>query len=179
MRVAPFGYLRIMTYLQLPAAFRSLSRPSSAPGAKASALRPNSLDQLLFDLLRFSFAVLARTRGLSHCHAVSPACPPVFPGCQLIRYLCDNASIDVSRRHPHLIAAVRPLLWDACVSYSSCASHSFELDTFCKIIVYAVFKVRIPQHPSLPAPPFARCPSCCTELFSLFWRPPALPHRLQ
>ena len=93
MRVAPFGYLRIMTYLQLPAAFRSLSRPSSAPGAKASALRPNSLDQLLFDLLRFSFAVLARTRGLSHCHAVSPACPPVFPGCQLIRYLCDNASI--------------------------------------------------------------------------------------
>ena len=96
-------------------------------------------------------AVLVRTRGLSHCHAVSPACPPVFPGCQLIRYLCDNASIDVSRRHPHLIAAVRPLLWDACVSYSSCASHSFELDTFCKIIVYAVFKVRIPQHPSLPA----------------------------
>ena len=87
-------------------------------------------------------AVLVRTRGLSHCHAVSPACPPVFPGRQLIRYLCDNASIDVSRRHPHLIAAVRPLLWDACVSYSSCASHSFELDTFCKIIVYAVFKVR-------------------------------------
>ena len=25
-------------------------------------------------------AVLVRTRGLSHCHAVSPACPPVFPG---------------------------------------------------------------------------------------------------
>ena len=80
MRVAPFGHLRIIAHLQLPAAFRSLSRPSSAPGAKASALRPNSLDQLLSDLLRFSFAVLARTRGLSHCHAVSPACPPVFPG---------------------------------------------------------------------------------------------------
>ena len=44
MRVAPFGHLRIMAHLQLPAAFRSLSRPSSAPGAKASALRPNSLD---------------------------------------------------------------------------------------------------------------------------------------
>ena len=40
MRVAPFGYLRINACLQLPAAFRSLPRPSSAPGAKAFALRP-------------------------------------------------------------------------------------------------------------------------------------------
>ena len=38
--IAPFGYLRIKDYLHLPAAFRSLSRPSSAPGAKAFALRP-------------------------------------------------------------------------------------------------------------------------------------------
>ena len=30
--------------MQLPAAFRSLSRPSSAPSAKASALCPYSLD---------------------------------------------------------------------------------------------------------------------------------------
>ncbi len=39
-RVSPFGYLRIVGYLRLPEAFRSLSRPSSASGAKASALRP-------------------------------------------------------------------------------------------------------------------------------------------
>ena len=32
--------------LRLPAAFRSLPRPSSAPGAKAFALRPYSLDRL-------------------------------------------------------------------------------------------------------------------------------------
>ena len=38
MRVSPFGYLRIVGYVLLPEAFRSLSRPSSAPGAKASAL---------------------------------------------------------------------------------------------------------------------------------------------
>ena len=38
-RVAPFGYLRIYAYVQLPAAFRSLSRPSSAPDAKAFPLR--------------------------------------------------------------------------------------------------------------------------------------------
>ena len=36
--VAPFGYLRIYAYLQLPAAFRSLSRPSSASDAKAFTL---------------------------------------------------------------------------------------------------------------------------------------------
>ena len=38
-RIAPFGHLRIDAYLRLPAAFRSLSRPSSAPGAKAFPLR--------------------------------------------------------------------------------------------------------------------------------------------
>ena len=38
-RVSPFGHPRILGYLRLPAAFRSLSRPSSAPGAKASTLR--------------------------------------------------------------------------------------------------------------------------------------------
>ena len=43
--VSPFGYLRIKGYLLLPAAFRSLSRPSSALSAKASTLR-----SFLFDL---------------------------------------------------------------------------------------------------------------------------------
>ena len=38
-RVAPFGNLRIIAYVQLPAAYRSLSRPSSAPDAKAFPLR--------------------------------------------------------------------------------------------------------------------------------------------
>ena len=37
--VSPFGYLRIIGYLLLPEAFRSLSRPSSAPDAKAFPLR--------------------------------------------------------------------------------------------------------------------------------------------
>ena len=38
MWVSPFRYLRIVRYLPLPAAFRSLSRLSSALSAKASAL---------------------------------------------------------------------------------------------------------------------------------------------
>ena len=37
--VSPFGNLRIMAHLQLPEAYRSLSRPSSAPDAKAFPLR--------------------------------------------------------------------------------------------------------------------------------------------
>ena len=37
--VSTFGYLRIFEYVLLPVAFRSLSRPSSAPSAKASTLR--------------------------------------------------------------------------------------------------------------------------------------------
>ena len=46
MRVSSFGNLRIEAYLQLPAAFRSLSRPSSAPDAKAFALCSCSLELL-------------------------------------------------------------------------------------------------------------------------------------
>ena len=39
MWVAPFGNPRINGYLHLPVAYRSLSRPSSAPDAKAFPLR--------------------------------------------------------------------------------------------------------------------------------------------
>ena len=46
-RVAPFGNLRINAYVPLPVAYRSLSRPSSAPDAKAFSLRPSSLDLLV------------------------------------------------------------------------------------------------------------------------------------
>ena len=42
--VPPFRHLRFFAYVPLPAAFRSLSRLSSAPSAKASALRPFWLD---------------------------------------------------------------------------------------------------------------------------------------
>ena len=43
-RVSPFGNLRIEAHLQLPEAYRSLSRPSSAPDAKAFPLRSFMLD---------------------------------------------------------------------------------------------------------------------------------------
>ena len=44
--VSTFGNLRIEAYLQLPAAYRSLLRPSSAPDAKAFTLRSCSLELL-------------------------------------------------------------------------------------------------------------------------------------
>ena len=70
MWVPPFRYLRISVYLPLPAAFRSLSRLSSALSAKASALCPFLLNlsccfSCLFWLLPFlavaflAFAFLA------------------------------------------------------------------------------------------------------------------------
>ena len=42
--VSPFGNLRIEAHLQLPEAYRSLSRPSSAPDAKAFTLCSCSLE---------------------------------------------------------------------------------------------------------------------------------------
>ena len=52
MEVSLFGNPRIEAYLQLPAAYRSLSRPSSALDAKAFTLCSSSLE------LSFYFPVL-------------------------------------------------------------------------------------------------------------------------
>ena len=40
MRIAPFGYSRIITRVQFPETFRSLPRPSSPISAKASFVCP-------------------------------------------------------------------------------------------------------------------------------------------
>ena len=49
-RVSPFRHLRITGYVPLPAAFRSLSRLSSALSAKASALCPFCLTSSLYSV---------------------------------------------------------------------------------------------------------------------------------
>ena len=51
-RVAPFGHPRIKGHLHLPTAFRSLSRPSSPPRAKASTVCPCLLSSS-FTTLRY------------------------------------------------------------------------------------------------------------------------------
>ena len=70
MGVSPFGNLRVKAYLQLPEAYRSLSRPSSAPDAKAFALCSFSLElpiqfsslELLEFLNRFWFSLVCSKR---------------------------------------------------------------------------------------------------------------------
>ena len=63
MWVSPFGNPRINAYVQLPAAYRSLSRPSSAPDAKAFPLRP-----LQLDLFRFSRIMQAISTEVRNCY---------------------------------------------------------------------------------------------------------------
>ena len=67
-RVSPFGYPRIDTCLQFPVAFRSLPRPSSAVGARASTLCSYSLDFFVALLLRptYNFFHLS-SAALSRC----------------------------------------------------------------------------------------------------------------
>ena len=56
-QVSPFRYLRIIEYLLLPVAFRSLSRLSSALSAKASTLRSSSLNQRIERIILVQFRV--------------------------------------------------------------------------------------------------------------------------
>ena len=62
--VVPFGNPRIRGHLHLPAAYRSLSRPSSLVRAKASSVRPFLL----------SFSVLSRTVTFFSLYFVCLAC---------------------------------------------------------------------------------------------------------
>ena len=57
-RVSPFGNLRIKAHLQLPEAYRSLSRLSSAPDAKAFPLYSLQLDLLFGPLFGSQIKVL-------------------------------------------------------------------------------------------------------------------------
>ena len=58
-RVSPFRYRRVNGYLLLTAAFRSLSRLSSALSAKASTLRSLYLDLLILALSVYSVILSA------------------------------------------------------------------------------------------------------------------------
>ncbi len=72
MCVPTFGYLRLIAYLQLPAAFRSLSRPSSAPNAKAFSICSSSLE--LLKVFRYFLYILWYTSVLIAWIAVFHTC---------------------------------------------------------------------------------------------------------
>ena len=64
-RVSPFGYLRIKVYSQLPAAFRSVSRPSSPLIAKAFTKCPYlSLDSYNINILLSQYVHITSTKNL-------------------------------------------------------------------------------------------------------------------
>ena len=74
-RVSPFGNLRIDAYVPLPGAYRSLSRPSSAPDAKAFPLCSLSLDLLVLKnyagSIRFPSVEIAVTQLLQTLPSVA------------------------------------------------------------------------------------------------------------
>ena len=78
-RVAPFGHPRICGHLPLRAAFRSLSRPSSPPGAKASFMRPCLLSLVLFAIDRHQAHPGLRGLQLDTASEVPPGIPPSAP----------------------------------------------------------------------------------------------------
>ena len=64
-RVPPFGYLRIKVYSQLPAAFRSVLRPSSPLIAKAFTKCPYlSLDSYNINILLSQYVHITSTKNL-------------------------------------------------------------------------------------------------------------------
>ena len=68
--VPPFGNLRVNGYLLLTAAYRSLSRPSSAPSAKASALCSSLLDlksrfTMLINYSKLVFILVSRLKSFT------------------------------------------------------------------------------------------------------------------
>ena len=85
MWVSPFGYLRVLGYLLLTAAFRSLSRPSSAPSARASTLRSFCLTALTLPLAYGRQALLWFSLY-----------PLLTVSCQLDVFLSNASSFDES-----------------------------------------------------------------------------------
>ena len=72
-RVSPFGHPRISSYLPIPAAFRSLSRPSSPPGALGIPHAPSFAFLFSFPTRRGLFD---RGRALALGFAFTLACTP-------------------------------------------------------------------------------------------------------
>ena len=71
------GYI---AYLQLPVAYRSLSRPSSAPDAKAFALCSSSLELSLMNLANSSYLVLELLEFLTkQISVILNLCEKVLP----------------------------------------------------------------------------------------------------
>ena len=178
-RVSPFRNLRITEYLLLPAAYRSLSRLSSALSAKASTLRPYQLD-------------LIKNFVLVRCTALHL----FFFACQLIlqnylawmsdkSYLYDLFFYMQFSRY-HQIKSIRFYLLQVAsqlVLYTTLwRSNLNDCFTTCAFgyIMIAPFIPKWRRRDSNSWPPACKAGALPTELRPLInWRPPTLPCRLQ
>ena len=93
--VSQFGNLRIEAYLQLPAAYRSLSRPSSAPDAKAFTLCSSLLELLSFAIFAWVSQIIFVTmkklflrcfRNVCFLFLGSPVLSNMRPNCSFPRF---------------------------------------------------------------------------------------------
>ena len=131
MGVPTFGNLRIEAYLQLPAAYRSLSRPSSAPNAKAFSICSSSLE-LLFVYLAIYFG--SRFSRLNCC---------VFHTCSLRLFIVFGKIVSFlpfTEKPDFNFADLSPLSWFLVSLYFclSCMSHLFFKESICHFS-YSVF----------------------------------------
>ena len=106
--VSPFGNLRVDAYFQLTAAYRRLSRPSSALDAKAFTLRSSLLEQFLLlrslsktsSLSCLSFAnycwVVVQRPSSYHCFATRRLSSPFTQNCFPLSERPSNLSIKKS-----------------------------------------------------------------------------------
>ncbi len=79
-RVAPFGNPRIKGHLHLPTAYRSLSRPSSPPRAKASTVCPCLLSLSGATRAGLIFCKLALLSFFTECTTCQRSSPGHSPG---------------------------------------------------------------------------------------------------
>ena len=141
MWVSPFRYLRIDGYLLLPAAFRSLSRLSSALSAKASTLR-----SFLLDLAMSTQLVTRRSRRQQlTCDAYRTLSEnELLRSSNLaVRYLLPVISTLLYRIALRYSCLKKLSSFDLFVNFSDVLILEIENDSLFLIInLYEVFKVR-------------------------------------
>ena len=128
-RVSPFRHPRIKAHVQLPAAFRSLSRLSSAPSARASALRPTMLNLLYLRLIPFNGDLPHSPKWFLTCpyRRICKACP----SCSLVLLAI---AFSISR-------ICRPLIRPSCLSlFPLAASKSLAVPRYSCVFLLAIEK---------------------------------------
>ena len=146
MGVPTFGNLRINAYLQLPAAYRSLSRPSSAPNAKAFSICSSSLELLLYI---WRYTIGSRFSRLNCC---------VFHTCSLRLFIVFGKIVSFYPLRKNLISIRRfysavydfqfpfTFVCHVCHIYSLKNQYVISLIRFSMSILFSLTLVKLVRH---------------------------------